>query len=325
MAVDSRGGGYDLNTDREMKRKKALGDETRQSVGAQATAQPGADPQAPASLGDLMSPSASRGAPASTPEDMERKVSRNREFLMSPETRDALTVFGISLMSTVGTGDLGSNIGRAFGAVGKSRANMAKAMAKMTKEEREFAMQERRLKIEERRLGMDEQELSQEASKKKARRTLFASLKGMTDEKLMQLASELAAEDDDEGARIAISMMKQSDQSGEATALIKQYLFDVGQGYKGTMQEWRQDNYKVTALETIRQKIATGLPLTPGEQKVYDDAIKLDFMTRFMLEHPEILGGAETAAPSGVPSATPAPAAPVEGTSGNVKFKVNPT
>lgn len=316
---DARGGGYDLATERDEKKKKALGTETKQTVGAQAMARsPGASPEAPTSLGQLMSPTLNAQPSQLDPNDetYNRQVEKNRSFLSSPETRAQLLQFGVSLMA-------GNNPGEALGKAMSLPARARKEDAKLLKEQREGERADLRLQMEMERLGMDREKISEDKAQKQNRKALFDSLKVMDDEKLMQVANELASDGDDEGARLALSMLK-SARDPSTEGLISQYKVALGQGFKGTIIDFKNATDNVNTMEMIRQKLAQGIPLDPGEQKVYDDAISADLLTRMMASDPEFAAKIkQTLGGGGVPS-TPTSVAPVEGTSGNVKFKVNP-
>lgn len=162
MAQESRGGGYDLAE--EKRRKKAFGSETRQSVGAQALARSkGEDPQAPRSLGDLMTPSTfARGSSDGGEQEYSKNVERNKSFLSSPETKAALMQFGISMLASAGGGgDIGSNIQNALSSVSK----MGKNRQKLTKEAHEAQMDERRVRVAEAGLGLESERLELEKFK----------------------------------------------------------------------------------------------------------------------------------------------------------------
>lgn len=313
MAKESRSGGYDRSIEDE--RKKALGSKTQQSVGAQAIAQPGAMQAAPQSIGELMTPSAGREvANTGDPNDEEfnRRVEVNRTFLSSPETKAQLQQFAVSLM-------VGNTPGQALAKAITLPQRAAVANAKLAKEQAESERADIRLQLELQRFGMDKEKLSEEKAQKDRRKALFASLKVMDDDKLLQVANELAGEGDNEGANLALRMMKSQDQN--LPDEIERYMFDIQQGYKGTLMQWRQDNKTLTIMEGIRQKLAAGMPLSPGEQQVYDDAINTDVLTKIIMSDPEMKkklqgGGAVTS------SGTPAPEVKTEGTSGNVPFKV---
>lgn len=308
---ESRGGGYDLATERDKEKKKALGTETKQSVGAQAMARsPGANPDAPTSLGQLMSPTVNAQPSQLDPNDesYNRQVEKNRTFLSSPETRAQLLQFGVSLMA-------GNNPGEALGKAMSLPARARKEDAKLLKEQREAERADLRLQMELERFGMDKEKLSEEKGQKEKRKALFDSLKIMSDDKLMQAASEMASDGDDEGARLALSMLKTA-RDPQTEGLISQWKLARDQGFKGGIVEFKNATDNLSTMEVIRQKLAAGMPLTPGEQQVYDDAINEDVLERIIMESIKEKGGV-------VPPASSA--APVEGTSGNVKFKVNPS
>lgn len=278
MVGDSRGGGYDKARDEEAygKKKKALSSESRQSVGAQILARsPGTAPEAPTSIGQLMTPSAGRGMPPSSPEEFNEQVGRNKTFLSNPDTQAAILQFGVSLMSS---GNPGHAMASALGAP----ARMRTAQAKIQHQAFEDELSIRRLQNEEERLGIAKTEFGQEQDKIANRKAIFGALKNMTDDQLMQTATELAANGDDEGARIALSMSKSLGGSDAATALMKNYNLAVAQGFKGSLMEYQQASFKSGIVEAIRVKIAGGIPLTPGEKQVYDDAIKADPLMRFL-------------------------------------------
>lgn len=310
MAKDARGGGYDLATERDKEKKKALGTETKQSVGAQAMARsPGANPDAPTSIGQLMSPTVNAQPSQLDPNDeaYNRQVEKNRTFLSSPETRAQLLQFGISLMA-------GNNPGEALGKAMSLPARARKEDAKLLKEQREAERADLRLQIELERFGMDKEKISEDKAQKANRKALFDSLKIMSDDKLMQVASELASDGDDEGARLALSMLKTA-RDPQTEGLISQFNLAVKQGFKGGIVEFKNATDNINTMEGIRQKIATGMPLTKGEEQVYNDAINEDVLERIILESLKNKDGITPSVSS---------TSPTEGVSGNVKFKVNP-
>lgn len=321
--TESRGGGYDLATERDQKKKKAMGTETRQSLGAQAVSRsPGANPEAPSSLGQLMSPTVNAQPSQLDPNDetYNRQVEKNRTFLSSPEVRAQLLQFGVSLMA-------GNNPGEALGKAMSLPARARSADAKLQKEQRESERADIKLQMELERFGMDKAKISEEISQKENRKALFASLKVMSDDKLMQVASELAAEGDDEGAKLALSMMK-SMRDPQTEGLISQYRLAVEQGFQGDIIAFKNATDNLSVMETIRQKLAQGITLDPGEEQVYNDAISADLLTRMMSGDPDFAERVKTilgagGAPVGSPT-TPAPPAKTEGVSGNVPFKVVP-
>jgi hypothetical protein len=322
MAQNSRGGGYDLAEAKTQEKKKALGTETRQSVGAQAVARsPGAAMEAPTSIGQLMTPSVNATPSRLDPNDetFNRQVEKNRSFLSNPETKAQLMQFAVSMMA----GNMpGEALAKAIALPGRAAA----ADAKLAKAQADADRSDAHLQIALERLGMDKDKLAETEKEKEQRKATFGALKVMSDEKLMQAAQEMAMNGDEEGARIALSMMKTGANNDALTAEIKEYKFDVDQGYKGSMMEWREAKFKTSAIETIRKKIAIGEPLLPGEQKLYNDTLSESAMTNLLMSDPkfaEIMKGIGSDT-GGIPTQTPPvpTASPVEGTSGNVTFKV---
>lgn len=301
---DFRGGGADLAE--EKKNKAAMGTRTQQSEPREL---PGSNPQAPGSIGELMTPSTfGRSSPDSNPEEYERNVERNRSFLKSPETQAALMQFGVSLMGSAGSGDTASNISQAMALAAGAPGRMRQAQRKLDSVALDDQLAIERVGMERERLGMDQEELSMKKEQKQARKALFGSMKNATDDQLQQIANELAAEGDDEGARLALSMSRTAADPA-ITAKIQQYQFDVKQGFKGTMMEWEEAKRNISVIESLRQKKAAGIVLNPDEQAVYDDAVNADVLTRMFLEQNGELGTTTEPAPS-------------SGSSGNVTFTV---
>lgn len=120
---ESRGGGYDLATDK--KTKQALGNQTQQNIGAMANArQVGASQEAPKSIGELMSPSTfGREGPPVDEADLQQRTERNKGFLSDPATQAMLLQFGVKMLS-------GGNPGDAIRSAMQMPSRMAAASAK---------------------------------------------------------------------------------------------------------------------------------------------------------------------------------------------------
>jgi len=141
-----RGGGYDAFIDKQSEKRKAFGSDTRQSqsVGAQATpASSLSNPQAPSSLGDLMTPSSGRVMQSAPVEDFDNRVRENESFLSDPTTKGQMMQFAITML---GGGSPGSAIAKAMMMPGR----MELASQARLKQERELAQGDRRLDLEER-------------------------------------------------------------------------------------------------------------------------------------------------------------------------------
>ncbi len=310
-----RGGGYDAFIDQQSQKRKAFGSASRQeqSVGAQATPiNSASDLQAPSSLGDLMTPSAGRMQQSAAPEDFNKRVNTNRQFLESPEAKGMMMQFAMTMLSG---GNPGQALARAIAMPGRMELAREKADEKAAKLEN----QEERLLIAQERLGMAQDTFEMTKEKQAARQEVFGALGSMSDEKLMEAATELAGKGDYEGARVALSMRKE--MSGESDALLRHYQLAQQQGYTGTLMQFQQDSYSVSALEGIRRKIIGGIPLTPGEQKLYDDSLKGDPLIRKLTEDIDL--NLSNATPGGPMTSVPDPASSGQsGKSGNVSFKV---
>lgn len=149
---ESRGGGYDLAEEKRLaevaRKRKAFRSESRQERG-RSVGMPGEVQEAPTSVGEVMaSPSFGREAPAGNDEEMASRVSRNKQFLMSPEARAQLFQFGAALLG-------GGNMGQAITSAVQLPSRMRKAKAEATNEERKAALEERKLQIQEAGLGLD--------------------------------------------------------------------------------------------------------------------------------------------------------------------------
>lgn len=119
MAQNSRGGGYDLATDKK-------------NIGMLASARrAGENPSAPTSIGQLMTPSAGRAAPTdggnTGGEDVDTLTKRNESFLSDPTVMNQIKQFGMSLAG-------GHSLGRAMfqAATVPERAAAANAKAEET-------------------------------------------------------------------------------------------------------------------------------------------------------------------------------------------------
>lgn len=298
---ESRGGGYDKAIDE--KAKKALGSQSRQSVGAQANARvPGAAPVAPSSLGELMTPSTfGREGPPVDETDLAQRQERNKGFLKNPETMAALTQFGIAMLQ-------GKNPGSAISAAIQAPYKMKVAQAKLDKMAKDQAQEDERIDMERQRLAITVGNEQEKDDQKKHRKEVFGALKTMSDDELLGIAQEMSASGDDEGARIALSMRKAANP--DATGILAQYDLAVKQGFKGDLIAFKNATDGANTMEMIRTKMATGVPLSPGEQQVYDDAINADpVMKALRIANPALFGGATPPVNNAVPDATATPSA----------------
>lgn len=149
-------------------KKKPVAGTTTPSLGAQMNKLSNVEnPQAPRSLGDLMSPSTfGRGTPASNDEEFEAKKERNKSFLSSPETKAQLMQFGLAMLASAGSGNPIGNIGKAA-ALAFTLPARARVAGKedATKEEAEaLALEEKRLDIAKKKkdlLGGEEKDSSE--------------------------------------------------------------------------------------------------------------------------------------------------------------------
>src|SRR5690349_8966667 len=81
---------------------------------AQVGSSVGADTSATSSIGDVMSPSTfGTEPPPSTPDELDQRVARNVSFLSDPTTKAQLLQFGLSMLSSAGRGNIGSNLANA--------------------------------------------------------------------------------------------------------------------------------------------------------------------------------------------------------------------
>ena len=130
--ASQRGGGYDLAIEKQAKKKEALGGKTsiptRSFFGNMVPARSapvtqGSDPQAPESIGDLMTPTVGREFLLSSPEEYSSRVQRNMGFLRNPSTQAMLAQFAQSIAG-------GSSVGNAFEAASKAPARLYEAQSK---------------------------------------------------------------------------------------------------------------------------------------------------------------------------------------------------
>lgn len=320
MPQNSRGGGYDLARDKEAegKKKKAFSSESRNQVGAQASPNMiGENPQAPTSVGELMTPSTfGREGPPVDEADLNNRIQRNQSFLSSPETKAALTQFGISMLA-------GANPGHAMYQALTTGERMTAAQSKLDQQALENQLAIERVQMDRTRLGIQTTEFAQEQEQKAARKEMFGTLKSMSDDELLNLAAERASEGDDEGAGLALRMMKVANP--DASGLLGQYQLYLDQGGKGDLVTFKKLFDSTSTLETIRGKIATGgmAILTPGERQVYNDAISSDLMTSILKSsHPEWFGADGTFTGPGGAAVAPASALPDGLTEADVSYYI---
>lgn len=210
----SRGGGYDTWIDKQSQKRKAFGSDTRQeqSVGAQATpASALTNPQAPSSLGDLMTPSTGRVVQAAAPEEYDARVQENSAFLSDPTTQGQMMQFAITML---GGGSPGSAISKAMQMPGR----MEMARDKRVLEERKVGLQDRGLDLEERKLALEEKEFAATGGKGKTTPTELS--------KLLDEAAVAEANGQHERAALLRSSAYQKSQE-----------FSIAQGQYVTMDE----------------------------------------------------------------------------------------
>lgn len=201
------------------------------AIGALANAQPdaigasvGSDPQATASIGQLASPSGfGREPAASDPSEMEARVSRNEGFLRDPTTKAQLMQFGLSMLSSAGRGNIGANIGNALTSAAQLPARQRMMNLKYNKEvqamdiaARGQQIDEEKLSMEKTKFGLEIMDKQKELDREAKRAAIMGAAAGdpkdsavagaMSDVGLINMAGQLAASGDIEGAKVALDM-----------------------------------------------------------------------------------------------------------------------
>src|SRR5438552_308337 len=122
-------------------------------VGAQANAigsSIGANPTAPTSVGDLATPSAfGTEQPPGSADELNARVARNTQFLQDPQTQAQMLQFGMSMLSSAGRGNIGTNIGEAITSARQLPGRVAKMNLDYNKELQGMQIAERGQQISE--------------------------------------------------------------------------------------------------------------------------------------------------------------------------------
>lgn len=264
---------YLADEEERLRKKKAFTSEAPR-IGALASMRPsrigasapGETPEAPTSVGQLATPSTmGRELPPSSPEEFNERVSRNESFLSNPETRAALLQFGISMMATAGRGNIGSNIGRSLGQGLQAAGRVRTGQETATKEareadlaERKFGLEEEKLGLESLKVGMDVAEIQRNLAKQERRRRLFGAVAGdpkdmqsmgsMNDVTLLDLAGELIAGGDDDGAKMAIDMANSRRLGTSTQDLIEHRAAVLDGSFEGGFAEWSMAKTRAGAM-----------------------------------------------------------------------------
>lgn len=299
---------YLADEEERLRKKKAFTSESPR-IGALASMRPsqigattpGQAPEAPTSVGQLATPSTmGREAPPSNPEEFNERVARNESFLSNPETRAALIQFGVSMMATAGRGNIGSNIGQSLGRGLQAAGRVRLGKEAATKEAREAEMEEKKFGLEERKFGLDEEkmdlerlkvglevgEIQRDLAKQERRRKLFgavagdpkdmASMNSMPDLVLLDLAGELVASGDDDGAKMAIDLAN-ARRLGTTTNDVIEWRTAVLDGsFDGGFGEWtlrpKPPTMKIEQITHEAPELNSDLMKAAiEEQKVADD------------------------------------------------------
>lgn len=264
------------------------------------TAPKAKEPTAVKKLGDLMSPSRNppsagsafdpgkpvdprlvgtgrmmTGATAAGPrtgevmKPFEDQVAENESFLSSPEVQAGLLQFAISVMQP-GRG-IGGALGEGLAASGRVRT----ISDKKTLADREAALAERGMKVSEGNLALSEQELDEKTKAAKlkeqgssVRQRLFGGdqdMNSMAEVDLLNLAGELAATGDDDGAKIALDMANAKRLSSTSEDIIE-YKQAKSEGFAGTFEQWQQQRIKAAVPQ---------LPTAGMSPKMEEEAIRL--------------------------------------------------
>lgn len=257
-------------------------------IGALANAQPsamgsnvGADPQATSSIGQLASPSTiGREQPTSDPAEMEQRIARNTSFLSDPQTKAQMLQFGLSMLSSAGRGNIGTNIGNALmsarglpGRVAKLNLDYNKELQGMDIAERSQQVQEEQLGIQRAELGMKVMDQQQKLDMQAKRAAIFGAATGdmkststvgaMSDVGLLETAGKLAASGDLEGAKLAVDIAKARGM-GDTTTELTNYKAGLADGsipknmgFYTYLREQNASKKAVTNINTAPKEVYT--------------------------------------------------------------------
>ena len=227
--------------------------------------------------GDVPQQSAQATPASADSPDMQAKIERNKSFLSSPEVQAGLLQFALNMLSP--GGDFANAAGSGFEAAGRVATNRQEEellQHKMDLQNKELSISERRLGLDERELNAKELLTTQKADALARRDRLFKmagaqgqGLPTMGEEDLLNLAGELVATGDTDGAKVVVDMAN-SKRMMMSTDDIREYQFYRQQGGDLSFKQWQDD------------KITKGVPKPPPaptasmDPKMIEAAIKVD-------------------------------------------------
>lgn len=231
-----------------------------------------------ADLGGLVAgPQQPQEAPTQDNAEFQSRVTRNKGFLSDPGVQAGLLQFALNMMSP--GGDFANAVGSGFEAVGRvatNRDEQALIDRKMAQEDRQISQGDRRLDIDEAELGIKAQGATQKADALMRRQLLFKKagtqgegMPSMGEQELLDLAGELMADGDDDGAKVAVDMAN-SKRMMYSTDDIREYQYYRQQGGLMPFKSWQDD------------KITKGVPKPPPaptasmDPKLIEAGIKID-------------------------------------------------